>query len=269
MSAVAELLKTFSPDTLGALVAQLDEEEQGELYALIEQDEQDDIVRRCSERVVSHSAGPMYFLRQLTKTTNFHWEKQNLPPKAPFPYRPYPAGLNPNSAHPDWDYLDWIMFYLLDSYERGYDLYLPKCREMMTSYTVVGYCLTMCQFFPNIECVWQSEKDEKAKGLIEYANALYDNQEPWLKKRFPLARGESGTQHEIRYSHNSKCIAVPAGERQTASHHPTIYFNDESAHQAAWKATLNIVKPVAKQIICVSSAAYSEFGLACDPALAA
>lgn len=229
------------------------------LEALYDLDDSD-----CAQRVVAADRGPMLWLRKFTKTKNFHWQKQGLTPEqsiAPFPYKPHPGY--------DRDYLDVLMSYMLDSFNEGYDLYIPKTREMVTSWETVGYITWACQFFPNVQAVGQSEKDDKAQGLVEYANTLYDNQEPWMKARHPLERGESGTAHRIAWANGSEFIAVPQGERQVASFHPTIYFNDESAHQPAWKATINIVKPVAKQIICVSSAAASDFGIECDPAKAA
>jgi hypothetical protein len=229
----------------------------------------EDIIARCSERVVAHDRGPMYWLRNWTKTENYHWEKQGLEPKAPFPYKPYPkellASYNVPSDKLDWDYLDWGMSYLLRSYEIGKPVNYPKSREMMTSWFVVGYITWSCQFFPNTEAVGQSEKDDKAKGLVKYSDILYGNQPEWMKSRFPLKRGVAGTQHKIEWSNGSSFTGLPQGERQTASHHPTIYFNDESAHQPAWKSTVDIVRPVAKQIISVSSAAFSDFGIACDP----
>jgi hypothetical protein len=265
MSLAAEIAKEFSPDLLPAIIEQLSPEEQAELYAHLEAEQHDDIIARCSERVVAHDRGPMYWVRSWTKTKNFHWQKQGLTAEQsirPFPYKPHPEGVE------GWDYLDWMMHYLLDSFKHGYDLYVPKCREMMTSWEAVAYITWSCQFFPNIQAVSQSEKDDKAKGLVAYANTLYENQPDWLKARCPLKRGESGTEHKIQWANGSEFIGVPQGERQVASYHPTIYFNDESAHQPAWKATVNIVKPVAKQIVCVSSAALSDFGLACDPSLA-
>jgi hypothetical protein len=216
------------------------------------------VIALCKERIVAHDRGPMFWLRNLTKTTNFHWQDQGLTQEqsiSPFPYRPFVGG--------EWDYQDWLMHYLLRAFKLRKALYVPKTRQMMTSWEVVGYIMWSCQFFPNVQALAQSEKDDKAKGLVEYANALYDNQEPWLKRRFPLTRGESGTQHSIQFAHNSGFTALPQGSRQMASFHPTIYFNDESAHQPEWGATVDIVRPACKHIICVSSAAYSEFGLAC------
>jgi hypothetical protein len=243
----------FSP----ALLEKLSDED----FELLEQQLFAEIDARCAERIVSHASGPMYWGRTWTRTKNYHWQQQGLEPSAPFPYCPYAQVEN---EHPEWDYLDWTMHFILNSDE----LYIPKTREMMTSWLVVLYITWACQFFPNTQAVAQSEKDNKAMGLIEYANVLYDNQPDWLRRLHPLKRGTSGTQHEIEWANGSKFTALPQGERQVASEHPTIYFNDESAHQPAWKGTLNIVKPVARQIICVSSAAASDFGNDCDPSLA-
>ena len=131
MSAIAEVLKEFSPEILGVLVGKLDEEEQGELCALIEQEEHDDIIARCSERVVAHDRGPMYWLRNWTKTENFQWQAQGLQPKEAFPYKPH--------AGHDRDYMDVVMGYILEDSE----LYIPKTREMMTSWLVTGYITWM------------------------------------------------------------------------------------------------------------------------------
>lgn len=268
MSLAAEIAKEFSPDLLPAIIEQLSPEEQAELYAHLEAEQHDDIITRCSERVVAHDRGPMFWLRNWTKTENYHWEKQGLEPKAPFPYKPYPpellASYNVPADKLDWDYLDWGMSFLLLSYETGKPLNLPKTREMITSWLVMGYIAWSTQFFPNIQALCQSEKDEKAQGLVKYANILHDNQPEWMKARFPLRRGDSGTAHKIERANGSEVIGAPQGERQVASYHPTIYFNDESAHQPAWKSTVDIVRPVAKQIISVSSAAFSDFGIACE-----
>ena len=129
----------------------------------------------------------------------------------------------------------------------------------MTSWLAVGYATWSCQFIPNTQIVAQSEKDDKAQGLVKYANILYDNQPSWLKARNSLKRGQIGTKHSIEWANGSEFIAVPQGIRQVASYHPTIYINDESAHQPEWEETLNVVRPVAKQIICISSAAEGRF----------
>lgn len=239
------------------------------LRAMAKQElERRDIERRCAEWIVSHKRGPMYWLRQCTKTENFQWQEQGLQPKSPFPYRPHAlsreqwkeiiAGLTfPHDLTPDDppDYMDIVMGYLLTTRE----LLIPKTREMMTSWLVCGFITWHCQFYESIEWLSQSEDDSKAQGLIKYANILYSNQSEWMRARHPLKRGEEGTKHEIEWNNGSLYTALPSGVRKSASRHPHGYFNDESAHQAAWKATVNIVKPAVKQIVCVSSVAPGDF----------
>lgn len=236
-----------------------------ELELIVLELEHRDIIRRCSERVVAHDRGPMYWLRNWTKTENFQWQAQGLQPKEPFPYKPYQPELLAGYGIPperlDWDYLDWVM----DSFLTEPEVYVPKTREMLTSWLAVGFITWDCQFSPSTGWVGQSETDLKAQGNIKYANILYDNQPDWLRARFPLKHGQSGTLHKIEWAQGSWYRAVPQGERQLASDHPKGYFNDESAHQPAWEATKDIAKPAVRQSIHVSSAAPSRFFDLCDP----
>jgi len=55
------------------------------------------------------------------------------------------------------------MGYLMSSKE----LNIPKTREMMTSWLVVGFITWFCQFFEKIGWIGQSEDDLKAQGLIK------------------------------------------------------------------------------------------------------
>lgn len=210
----------------------------------------------CAEPVVASDQGPMWWLRKWTATENEQWLAHNLPPIAPFPYWPHGKG--------EWDYLDHIMNALLTSEE----LYIPKSREMLTSWIVVGYITWFCQFWPGVGWLAQSEKDDKAMGLIRYANSLYRHQPDWMKALHPLKRGEEGTAHEIEWATGSRLVALAQGVRQAASYHPFGYFSDESAHQPAWKESLGVAKQGCKQTISVSSAAPSEFGYVCDESLA-
>ncbi|MGE5736551.1 MAG: hypothetical protein ACM34E_15770 [Acidobacteriota bacterium] len=204
---------------------------------------------------------------QLTKTENYQWRDQGLHPVSPFPYKPWPK----NSCKIEFDvfpfqhdltdddppdYLDVAMGYLMSSKE----LNIPKTREMMTSWLVVGFITWFCQFYPSTGWVGQSEDDLKAQGLIKYANILYSNQEQWMKDLHPLKRRkDEGTLHRIEWENGSWFLALPSGVRKLASLHPHGYFNDESAHQPAWKETVNIVRPAVRQIINVSSVAPGDF----------
>ncbi len=78
-------------------------------------------------------------------------------------------------------------------------LYIPKTREMMTSWLVTGFTW-FSQFYPTTEACSQSESDSKAQGLISYSNILFVNQEPWMRDRYPLLRGDAGTLHDIAWA---------------------------------------------------------------------
>jgi hypothetical protein len=224
--------------------------------------------RACAQRIISHKAGPMLWLRHWTATENFQWQEQGLQPKMPFPYKPYDLkrehwqqviaalpfehDLTPDDPP---DYVDIVAGYWMCTKE----LFIPKTREMMTSWLICGLITWHCQFHASVEWLSQSEDDLKAQGLIKYANILYANQPEWLKARHPLKRGEEGTAHKIEWANGSTYLGLPSGVRKLASRHPHGYFSDESAHQPAWEETLNVAKPAVRQVVCVSSVAPGSF----------
>jgi len=59
------------------------------LTACLLADEHDRDNDRCKEWIVSHERGPTYWLRNLTKTENYHWREQGLQPVMPFPFKPF------------------------------------------------------------------------------------------------------------------------------------------------------------------------------------
>lgn len=212
----------------------------------------------------------MYWLRHCTKTENYHWKEQGLPAVAPFPLKqfsdrhidikklPFPNDFTDDDPP---DYLDVLMGFMLYSKDLcpENELWVPKTREMMTSWLVCGYITWFCQFYPQIEWIGQSEDDLKAMGVVDYANILYSNQEPWQKALHPLRNREEGTAHKIEWANGSTFLGMPSGIRKLASRHPYGYFNDETAHQPGAEATINIAKPAVKQVICVSSVAPGWF----------
>ena len=57
-----------------------------------EQERRKQIDAACATWIISHTQGPMYWLRNWTKTENYQWRDQGLNPVAPFPYKPWPKG---------------------------------------------------------------------------------------------------------------------------------------------------------------------------------
>src|SRR5690349_5680558 len=80
--------------------------------------------KACGLKVISHKAGPMYWLRNFTKTEDYQWLKKGTESKAVFPYRPHwdfwnqskldslPFDHELTLSDPP-DYLDMVMGYLL------------------------------------------------------------------------------------------------------------------------------------------------------------
>src|SRR5438270_752102 len=68
----------------------------------------------------------------------------------------------------------------------------------------------------------------------------------------PLVRVTKYTT-ELSYGNGSRIIGVPKGENQVRLYHPYGYVSDESAFQPEFRECFNAVRPVAKQIIAVSS----------------
>jgi hypothetical protein len=55
-----------------------------------EQERRKQIDTDCAAWIISHKQGPMYWLRNWTKTENYQWKDQGLDPVAPFPYKSWP-----------------------------------------------------------------------------------------------------------------------------------------------------------------------------------
>lgn len=261
----------MSGDSLKELLTVATPAERAELEQLL-------VDRACSEWIISHKAGPMYWLREWTKTENYQWQAQGLEAVMPFPYRPYrdkeiaekaiayirkelgvECELTPDDPP---DYLDLTMAVFLSPKVKHSRW--PKSREMMTSWSAVGFITWHCQFHGPTEWVSQSEDDRKAQGLIKYGNILYTNQPDWMRALHPLKRGDEGTLHDIEWANGSTYTALPAGPRKLASFHPHGYFSDECAHQAGYKATMDAVMPAVRQTIGISSAGPGEFAIECE-----
>ena len=123
----------------------------------------------CSQ-VLSHNAGPMYWLRKWTRSFNFQWERDHQQPETPFPYRPFadrkidlrslPFPHDFTAADPP-DYIDILMGFLMFTKDiaKHDELWIPKSREMMTSWTVVGYITWHCPVSGHVAPRRNSKRD--------------------------------------------------------------------------------------------------------------
>lgn len=202
------------------------------LGVLVKQEQQRrQIWNLCAEHVASFDAGPMLWLTQHTATEDSHWLKKSSPPVAPFP---------------PMEYFVHLMALLISEPT----LFISKSREMMTSWLVCAYIAWITQWMPQILCIIQTEKEDKAVQLIEYCRILYRRQPEWMQEKNKLTTDNAV---ELKRKNGSHVLAVPQGENQVRLYHPHLYMQDESAFLPEAEQCFNAVRPVAKQIVCVSS----------------
>jgi hypothetical protein len=99
----------------------------------------------------------------------------------------------------------------------------------MLSWEVVGLFTHSVMTIPGLQVLFQSQKEEKAFDLVEYARILYDQSDPDIKQAFPLLKPllqqPSG---KLIFAHGGEIIGIPHGAHQVRSYHPWGLFNDES-----------------------------------------
>lgn len=204
---------------------------------LVKELEQRDLWKSCGEKESSFESGPLLWLTKHTRTENPKYVQQNVPFKAPFPALSYFVP---------------VMQAMLD--ERR--LFIPKSREMMTSWLAMGYATWLAGWNPGSFIVVQADKEEKIYGLVNYARILHQNQfvdgeeEPWMQKKWPITLDSKSS---LGFSNGSKILGVPSGEAQIRSYHPTLYILDEAAFLPEAEQCYATAHPVAHQIIAISS----------------
>ena len=193
-------------------------------------------------------ADPLYWLQNHTKTRDDHWRDKGTEPFARFPEKPY-------------------FQFIFDCLRREKRILIPKSRQMMLSWIVVGYLVWTCQWYGPAHCIIQAQREDKAHDLVGgvdvpgYARTLYEQQDPFLKTLHPSSRApESMAGLSFTWKNGSKIQGLPAGAEQIRQYHPTIVFFDEAAFLENWQGSYEAADPVTSQIISVSSAAPSAFG---------
>lgn len=183
----------------------------------------------------------LYWLQHFTRTENPHHAQQGREFRAPFPEKSYFVPL----------------FAAFKSEER---LFIPKTREMLTSWCVMGDSAHRAQWHKWFT-VCQTESEDKAAQLVEYVRQLWDNQDDWLKARHPL---KSRSSFELEWASGGRVMTIPKGVNKIRMYHPTRYVMDEAAFLPEAEQCFNAAHPVAKQIIAISSAGPGWFGEQCS-----
>jgi hypothetical protein len=199
----------------------------------------------------SEKSGPLYWLQNLTKTIDDHAVAKQSPAKAPFPRKSYFRPVMGELLKP-----------ILNPSPECYTSLFCKSREMMTSWAICGYIGWLCQWRPGTLTVVQTLKETKAEELIRYVTILMENQEPFLQERHRVVRSVA---LEIEWENGSRMFGIPGGENQIRMFHPFLAVFDEMAFMEDAEACYNAVKPVAKQIVGVSSAHAGWMGDMCSP----
>ncbi len=184
----------------------------------------------------------LYWAQNWTKTENPHYREQGLEFRERFPTKSYFR----------------VLFDYLAAHQR---IFIPKTREMVTSWSVMAYAAHRAQWF-KAEVVVQTDSEDKAKQLVGYAECLYRNQETWLKELHPLAGDAS--QLSLAWRDGGRVFGIPKGENKIRMYHPTIYIMDEAAFLPEAQQCYDAAQPVAKQIIAISSAGPGWFGDQCS-----
>jgi hypothetical protein len=163
------------------------------------------------------------------------------------------------------------MPFLFERLRNAKRLFIPKSREMMLSWAVMGYAVWMCQWHPEIQIIVQSAREDKSVDLVTgrehpgYCRVLWENQDESLKRDHPLTKPPSEMAGDLfSWGNGSEIRAVPAGGDQFRQYHPFCCILDECAYLPEAEASFNAAHPVATQIICVSSAGPSWFMDICD-----
>jgi len=197
--------------------------------------------------------GPLWWAWFCTETFDPHYLDKGLK--------------SPHRTFPRLPYLPWLFAKLLTEPI----VFFPKSREMLLSWCAVAYAVWHCEIFPGTQVLIQSQKLDKASELVKgkeppgYGLTLYNRQDPWLKARFPLAiRQEDLPANNIVWKNGSEMQALGQGADQIRLYHPTIVIWDEMAFIEEASASFGAATPVAKQLICISSAGPGFFGDTCS-----
>jgi len=185
---------------------------------------------------------PLEWLQHYTKTRDDHWREKGTDPYCEFPDLPYMSKL----------------FELMASERR---LFVPKSREMMLSWAVVGYAVHLCQWHPNTQVIIQSEREAKSvdlvvgRGVPGYARVLWEKHDEFLKRLHPLKKPIDEMPADLlSWKNGSSIRGVPSGADQTRQYHPSLFIMDEAAFLSEAAARYDTAEPVSSQIFVISTA---------------
>jgi hypothetical protein len=180
----------------------------------LEEEQTKKVAAELSDRAGEALKDPYTWATEHTQTYNEHWVEEGRPsPYEPFPRLPY---FQPIFRVFDLERIVWI----------------EKSRDMMITWACVAYLLARAMPIPERTVLLQTQKEDKAVQLVDYAKCLYRRQEQWLQDAFPLTKHiDLQPQLELNFKNGASIMAIPGGADQIRSYHPWGYLNDESSFQ--------------------------------------
>jgi hypothetical protein len=164
---------------------------------------------------------------------------------------------------PDWPYFSKV-FEMMRTKRR---LFIPKSREMMISWAVMGYAVWLAQWHPGSQIIVQSEIAAKSidlvggSGISGYALTLWEQQDDCLKILHPLIKNPADMPGDLlTWKNDSSIMAIPSGGDRMRQYHPALFIMDEAAFLSEAHESFDTAEPVSTQIIAVSSAGPGWFG---------
>jgi hypothetical protein len=204
---------------------------------------------RVNPELAAAIADPLVWLQHYTRTRDSHWQEAG----ATSAYRPFPD--KPHFRP------------LLEIIRSESVVFVEKSRDMMLSWLCVGYFTHACMTTESIEVLFQSQTEEKAAELVEYAKCLYERQHGELKAAYPLAEGSSQQSSlELSFANGSRIIGIPHGADKVRSYHPWALLMDEAAFMPEAGEAYDEAVSACQKIVVVSSAGPGWFELVCESA---
>ena len=205
--------------------------------------------RRRIDEDLACADDPLLWLTKYTETRDDHWQDKGTAPYAKFPRKPY-------------------MPFLFALLRQSKNLMVPKSREMLLTWAVIGYLTWKAQYKGPVHLMIQTQKEDKARDLVSgvdvpgYVRTLYEHQPDWMKIRHPTPRPSDQMSGLVfTWSNGSKIEGIPSGASQIRQYHPDTIFFDEACFLDDWEGSMGAALPVCNHIISVSSAAPSSFGV--------
>lgn len=165
-----------------------------------------------TERVKSKVRDPLHWLQHHTETKDPHWREVG----AASPYRSFP----------DKPYFRPI----LERLQRETVLFCAKSRDLMLSWLFVGFFTHDCMVNPGVEVLFQSQTEEKAAELVDYAKCLYERQDEDIKAQYPLDEPlVQQSSLQLKFRSGGRIVGIPHGADKIRSYHPTSLLIDEAA----------------------------------------